>query len=320
MSSKISVGATVNEAFRFGMKRWQSVIRFFWLPMLLAIALIGGFVVATVDFKAAEALAGTGGMSLDMFKSVLRLPLPVFFIALTLCYLAIFVLMSGGVASIYRLVVHGEERTGIFQLRFDGPAIRVFLSYVILAAINIFIFGVALLIAAALAGTSPFSGFGAIAELFSAAAKAGPGEAAPTELVTRVIDEARPLMSAWVFSMIPLLYLGVKLAPFPAASAAENRLLLIGTFKMTFGHWWSIFLCMVLMMVALILLAVVVEIPYQILTSLGKALANQGAAAGVVGGVITLVATLAYLFYQVFVMAVQLALNAVIYRRLAYGD
>jgi hypothetical protein len=157
-------------------------------------------------------------------------------------------------------------------------------------------------------------------EFFTAAAKAKPGETLPTEMVTNIMAEARPLMTAWAYSFIPMLYLGVKLAPFPAASAAEDRLLLFGTFRMTFGHWWSMFFCFVLMAIAMILLSIVVEIPFQIITGLGGALAKQGAAAGVIGGVIVFIATLAYLVYQLFVVAVQLALNAVIYRRLAYGD
>lgn len=319
MSAKIPVGATVNEAFRFGLKRWTSIIRFFWLPMVVGIGVMMAIAAALVDFKMAQEL-GAGPHSIEDLKSILRAPLPAFFGAMTFGYLVIFLLMAGGAASVFRLIVHGEERPGIFQLRFDGPAQRVFFAFLITAVINLAVFGVALLIASATTGQSPFSGFGALAEFFAAAANAKPGETLPPDLVSRMMSEARPLMSAWTYSLIPMLYLGVKLAPFPAASAAENRLLLFGTFRMTFGHWWSMFFCFVLTFVAIILLAIVVEIPYAILTSLGKALAAQGAAAGAVGGLIVLISTIAYFIYQMFVIAVQLALNAVIYRRLAYGE
>lgn len=321
MSSKIPVGATVNEAFRFGMKRWPSVLRFFWLPIALGGGTIALLVGGLIDFKAAQAI-GAPTNSFAAFQSVLRVPAPVFFAAVAAAYAAVFLLMSGGVASIFRLVVHGEERRGIFQLRFDGPAIRVFFSYVVLMLINLAVFGAALLVASLVTGQSPFGGFAAIMQFFQEAAKADAAGASsmPTESVQRLMDEARPLMTAWAFSVLPLVYLGVKLAAFPAGSAAEDRLLLFGTFRMTFGHWWSIFFCFVLTFIALVLLAIVVEIPFNILVGLGKALAQQGGAAAAIGGLIVFLSTAAYLVYQFFVVAVQLALNAVIYRRLAYGE
>lgn len=319
MSSKIPVGATVNEAFRFGMKRWPTVLRYFWFPLVVAILVIAGLVMAMIDFKAAQSVSDAAP-SFAAFKSVLRVPFPVFLGVMTLGYVAVFVVMSGAVASIFRLVVHGEERKGIFQLRFDGPAIRVFLASIIVAVINFAVFGAALLVASIISGQAPFSGIGAIFDLFAFASNAKPGATMPTDLAARLATEAKPLMWAWLYALVPMLYLGVKLAPFPAGSAAEDRLVLFGTFRMTFGHWWSIFFSFVLMMVALILLAIVVELSFGIINGIGGALAQQGAAAGAIGGVIMLVSTVAYLFYQLIVLGVQLALSAVIYRRLAYGE
>ena len=41
MSERLPVGEVLNEAFQFGLKRWTSVLKYGWLPALLAIGVMG---------------------------------------------------------------------------------------------------------------------------------------------------------------------------------------------------------------------------------------------------------------------------------------
>ncbi|MBY0421248.1 MAG: hypothetical protein K2Q06_03015, partial [Parvularculaceae bacterium] len=146
MSAKVPVGATINEAFRFGWKRSGSVLRFLWLPVLLSFLLMFAVIGASIDFEAARAAKGEA----QQLSDILKVSTPAFFAMIVLAYCVAAFLVSGGAASIYRLVVHGEERRGLFQLRFDGPAMRTFFAFVILALISIVLSVIGIVVASIL--------------------------------------------------------------------------------------------------------------------------------------------------------------------------
>jgi len=85
---------------------------------------------------------------------------------------------------------------------------------------------------------------------------------------------------------------------------------------MTFGHAWSIFGVYVLFFIAM----VVMSILYTLTMSFFEVMASLGGAVALVGVIFALVQMAAVLFYQVFVMGVQMALQAIIYRRLKTGE
>ena len=101
MSGRVPAGEILNEAFQFGFYRWLTVFRF-----------------------------------ANSFSDILNVS-P--FTAVVLGVIAAIILMvafAGMFASVYRLVALGEDRPGFMQLRFDGPAQRVFMAQLILNAIN----------------------------------------------------------------------------------------------------------------------------------------------------------------------------------------
>ena len=84
----------------------------------------------------------------------LRVPVPVAAIIGLAAYIFVILLFSGVLASIYRLAALGEDRPGVFQLRLDGTAKRVFFALVILVFINVVISFVSVAAGLAITGTS----------------------------------------------------------------------------------------------------------------------------------------------------------------------
>lgn len=317
MAANLPVGATVNEAYRFGLNRMGTILRLFWLPTLLGMAILFGVLFSLIDFQKAQSAAPT---TLGEAVSLLRLPLPAFVAAVIVASLPMALLVSGAVASVYRLVALGEDRRGLFQLRLDGPAFRVFFASIIQGLINYGIFGVAALVVWATTRESPIDGLKAYFEFFMKMANAGAGAQPSPEDMRGLAVNARPFFLACMFAFLPALYLGVKLAPFPAASAAENRLVLFGTFRMTFGYWWSMFGSWVLFGVAFVLLSIVFGLGEGILQLVAKFLGQQGGAMAALGGGVALLLAVVRIVFQLFTLGVQLALPAVMYRRIAKGE
>ena len=75
-------------------------------------------------------------------------------------------------ASVYRLVALGEERPGLFHLRFDGPAVRVFWALIISGVISMVIWLIALAIALAAGGLGFGDYFRDMGEFFMTAINA----------------------------------------------------------------------------------------------------------------------------------------------------
>lgn len=317
MAARVSVGATVNEAFNFGLKRMGAVFKAFFLPILIGMLILGAVAMSLVDVTKAQ---GMHPHSLDDVASLLRVPLPVAVGAFFLGMLPMMVLVSGGSATIYRLVALGEERKGFLQLRLDGPAWRVFFAVLIQTLINYGVFIVAGLIAWAVTKQNPLDGLKAYFDFVMSVAAQGPSAQPSPEEIQAMIPKLGGLAYTGLIAVIPSLYLGVKLAPFPAASAAENRLALFKTFRMTFGAWWSMLWCWLLFIVAFLLVGIVVGLGESVLTLVQKFLETQGGAMAVFGVVIAIALAAFRIVFQLFTLGVQLALPASMYRRIERGE
>ena len=125
------------------------------------------------------------------------------------------------------------------------------------------------------------------------------------------------LVLSGFFAAPVLIYVNIKLVPFPPGSASENRLLLFGAFRMTAGHFWSILGLYILFILAMIVLGIV----YTLAMSFIELMASLGGAGAltIIGAIFTVVAFAAAIAYQVFVIGVQLSLQAIVYRRLKTG-
>jgi len=313
VSEKIRVGAVVGEAFEVGAKRWPALIRFFLLPVLVGGLLFCGVMAGMIDFAALR--AETHVEDLQSFEKLLRVPLPVFIGFFTAVQAVFLLLISGGAASFFRLVAIGEDRPGLAQLRLDGPAWRVFWSLAILLLISAAIYAAAIAAAASVTGQSPATWLQEMFDFMRTATADGGDAQLSHEKARELFEKLSPLMLAAGFAFIPMLYVGVKLAAFPAASAVEDRIALFQSFGMTFGHWWSILFSFILCAVAIVILLIVVGISLAVLHGVGVALLHGPSHIG--GLLVIAVAAILSIGLRLVIAAVRLALPAIIYRRLA---
>ena len=196
----------------------------------------------------------------------------------------------------------------------------MFWAQVVLAIINHSLYGIGFLAAATIAGQSPLESFGAIFRFFTivlAAAESG-AEPDPDQLLM-LVDHIGVFALAGLLTMIPLIFVNVRLAPFVAGSAVENRLLLFGAFNLTKGQFWSI----VGFYILLLLMLMVIGIAFTLISSIFEVLAALGSGGdgilALVGFVFAALLFVSYILYQSFIIGVQFAAPAVMYRRLKTG-
>lgn len=314
MSTKLPIGDTINEAFQFGLHRWGSVLRFAWLPVVVSMVVLLVTMLAIFDFAAfPDTDAEIGSVETG---DILRFPLPITVILGLVAYILMFLLFSGVLASIYRLAALGEDRPGVFQLRMDGPAKRVFFAFVILALVNFIVWSVSVTIGLSITGSS----WGEIANGFRQLIESPTLAEFDGNLAVGNNQDFAALIEVYFFSsllaIIPLLYVNVKLVPFAAGSAAENRLWLIGSLVKTTGHFWSMIGVIILLFIALIVTSIVFQVVMIIVMMLAGAFVAQGSGLAIVGAILFFAMFPASIWFSAFFYAVRLSLPAIIYRRL----
>lgn len=317
MSEKLPVGETLNEAFQFGLKRWGTVIRYGWATFAVAIAAFTAYAVAVIGpgvFKAAAS-----GEEINSMRDIFQMPIPTVIGLGVVVYAVVSLLFCGVIASLYRLVALGEDRPGIFHLRVDGPAVRVFASFFIIAVFNALIWAAALGISFAINGQDFGSFWRECVRLFELAAASETGEVSNAEVLSAFSTIFQSFMLGGLIALVPLLYLNIKLIPFPPGTAAENRLLLFGSFGLTMGHFWSILGAYILFIIFVMILTIIFQIALAVLQAIGGLATGMGGALAIVGAVLGVVVFLASLFFNIFLFGVQVSLRAIIYRRLATG-
>lgn len=319
MSEKLPVGDVLNEAFQFGLHRWATILRFAWLPVVLMIAVFLAYIFAVLDMTTFMALDGESG-DLEMLSDLLRVPMSVAVVVGIVLYIVLSIPIAGFIASVYRLVALGEERPGLFQLRVDGPAWRVFWAYIIMALISTLIWAGAAAAAFSLTGNSLPEVASAFYNLFAFAAEVDGASQPSPEMLDPFVNSFNAIFLAMLFALIPILYVNIKLTPFLPGSASENRLLLIGSFRMTFGHFWSILGIFILLIIFLLIISLIFQLAMVALQLLVSFLAVQGAGLEIVAMVLGILFIVVSIFFQAFIMAVQIAAPAIIYRRLSTGE
>ncbi|NNE41066.1 MAG: hypothetical protein HKN14_09150 [Marinicaulis sp.] len=317
MSDRLPVADTLNEAFRFGLKRWGTVFRYVWVPFLITIAMFGSIAAAGLNFEAFETLENVeNGGEFPGWDELFAMPLKTLGMLFIVAAIISWILFSGFMASIYRLVALGEERPGLFQLRLDGPAWRVFWSHVILQIINYGLLFIGMAIAMPMVGSSFAELFGVFGEIFRLAAE-NPNYTPSDEESWELLKPFAGIGLGILFAALPMMYVNIKLVPFPPGSAVENRLFLFGAFRITTGHAWSVFGILVLTFLALAIASTIVQLVAAIFETI--AALSGGGALGVIA-IVAMVIQLTMLFvFQAFAYAVQFGVAGVIYRRLKTG-
>ena len=315
MAEKFAVGEALNETFQFALHRWGSVLRFGWAPIALALAVTFGLAWTVLDIEALRA-AEDNPDGLSNIGDWLNVSAPAAIALVLIGSVIVSFILSGFMASVYRLVALGEERPGFVHLRFDGPAQRVFLANLIQSLINIGICAAAFLVASATSGISPGDAFDAFGEIMRIVSESG-GEVDESAFGESVAP-AGLFFLAILYAILPMIYVNIRLAPFLSGSAAENRLLLLGAFRLTAGNFWNLFFFYFLLTISLAVIVFAFQIVVGILDTL-SALPSSGVFAliGYIAGAISFIATIAF---QVFTYAIQFGAQGVIYRRLKTGE
>ncbi len=317
MAEKLAIGEALNETFQFALNRWGTVLRFGWAPMALVLIVSFGLVWSVFDMNALNGLEENPEAVLQL-DQILRMPVSAAILLAGAGSLLISFLLAGFMASVYRLVALGEERPGFVHLRFDGPAQRVFIANLIVALINFSIYGAAFMIASMSTGISPGAAFGAASEFFQLLLEsAETGGQIDEAAIGESVAPFGLFFVAGLFAILPVIIVNVRLAPFLSGSAAENRLLLVGAFRLTAGNFWAVFFFYLLLFVVMSLIAFIYQLVIQIVGTLG-ALPSSGIFA-LIGVIATALWVLATVAYQVFVYAIQFGGQGVIYRRLKTG-
>ena len=321
MAQSLSVGPVVNEAVRFARFRFLTVLRWGWAPVVLSGLIFLGAFSMVADFKALEALEASGDASFAAFLQTFKAPTPTIILVGLIAYAAVTYLFSGVIASVARLAALGEDRPGLFHVRVDGPTNRAFAATIILSLINLAIGAVALLIGEQLTAGSLKDAGPAFMELIAIMEKAEGGAIdAPMETIQRLNTALAPYWAGFWVALVPAIYVNTKLAIFPAASAIENRLYLLGSFRDTIGSFWSILGAIVLIGVFLAIAGLIVDLSLSIFDQIAAFLSGQGAGLGIIGGVIALAVGAARLAFNLFVYGVQFSMPAIIYRRLKFAE
>ena len=315
MSAKLPIGDTINEAFQFGLHRWFAVLRFGWLPTLAAMAVILVFAFAVFDFGSMPS-SETQLESFEEVQDVFRFPIPIVVLLGLAAYALIFYLMSGVLASIYRLAALGEDRPGIFHLRTDGPAMRVFFAFIILTLINIAISVASLSLGLSLSGSSWADVLESCRQLFAMAGDSELNDASSAEQMELLAAPFKAFGYGLLIATILSIYVNIKLIPFVAGSAAENRIILFRSFAMTTGHFWSLLGVMILFFLLYMVIAIAFQIVIAVLQGVMILLMGATSSFAIVGVLSVLVIFALSIWYSCFVYALQFGLQGIIYRRL----
>lgn len=317
MAEKFPVGLALNETFQFVLHRWTTILRFGLVPLLLAIVVTMALAYGLLDISGLQALENDN----DAFARIgdyLHLPVALTVLVALAGVMALAFILAGFMASVYRLVALGEDTPGWYNVRIDGPALRVFFANIILNAITTGIVLVGMLIASMVTGISVWGALGAFADLFRLVAEA---EASGTEpdpaVVLAVLAPIRTMALGYLFALVPMIYVNIRLSPFLAGSAAENRLLLAGSLALTKGNFWSLFGFHALLLLSLMALTIVFQLVVGIFDVLSEL--PSGGAFALVAAIAGAISFLISFAFQLFTMGIQLAGNAIVYRRLKTG-
>ncbi|MEL6362988.1 MAG: hypothetical protein AAFR21_18120 [Pseudomonadota bacterium] len=323
MSDRVEMGSVLTEAFNFAWQRLPTLIRYIWAPFLILIFLAGGLTAMAIDFDVVNARDGSANLDPEALTRMLKAG-PVELLGYAMIFVVVSMFLFAGVyTSVYRLVALGEERSDIIQLYTDGPAMRTFIAMLISSLINLVVFLIAIGAAQAITGKSIMSAVPSIMEIFSLSAEAemnGRQVEIPPDQMAKLGEGLVPLALGILLAIIPTVYVSVKLLPFAPATAVENRLALVKSFTMTFGHAWSIFGSIILFAIATFLLALIVELASGIIELFANLFQNMGGPMALVAILIAFIIMVAELIFQAFLINAQLALQAIIYRRIETGS
>jgi len=312
MSRQMPMTSVLNEAFRFGVSRYWTIVRCLLVPYL--ILLVGILIVLAflLDYSVLMDISDGYIAEAGLWAFLDAIFRPSFWGAIAILMIAGFILslpVMGAMTSLYRLVGLGEEPGGWFSLRFDGPMWRLVIASIIFTLIQYVIYSVSYGIAYSM---NPEVGYG-ISEFFAMmqTLNVETGDVGYEPDPQAILSFLGFIFVGGFITLVLSIMFLTKLAPFLAATACENRLMLISSWRMTKGNFWTILGAYILMLIAFFAL----NIAYGLVTLVIQTIV-------MFSGVMLLEAIYQIVDFAVnmaltaFMIGVQIAFAAVIYRKL----
>lgn len=309
---RIPIGTTAAEPLQFIRYRWKTVLKTLLAPVLLGYVVLVVATGAIID----PALLSVERENFGVFEA-LRTPIwlaaP---IAVFVALLAQF-LQAGATASIIRLVALGEAPPKWYRFRTDEPAQRVFWAGAVLLVLTLGLWGVVAVLVTAVTGQSPLAAWSVMVEIMS--------QQASGATVVVLSPESRAILgssSIWLFLMLGLvgnIVLSVRLAPFIAGAAVENRLILLKSIRMTRGYIGKILFALILFGLVLTMFSAAISIASQIITGVGTAFQAIGGPGTIFGALLLFIPSAMQFCAQILTIGAQAAFTSVVYRRLETG-
>ncbi|NHK27480.1 hypothetical protein FF098_006145 [Parvularcula flava] len=311
--TKLSLTSVLNESFQFGVSRFWTIIRCVLLPYIILVVGITIIALSLIDFQAIIEMADGGMSEPDNIDGFLDLVFRTnFWMSVFILYLASLVLMlplMGGMTSLYRLVGLGEEPGGWFNLRFDGPMWRLVIASLIFSVIQYIIWGIGFGVAYAL-NPQAMEGIGEMIAVFQNM-DFDTGNVGYDPDPSAIGALFGFFFLGWLITLILSIAILTRLAPFMAATACENRLMLLSSWSMTKGNFWVILGAYVMMVLGFVALQLI----YGMLTLVIQMIVTV-VSFGLLTAVYNIVDFAVNMAIAAFMLGVQVAFASSIYRKL----
>jgi hypothetical protein len=304
MSQKMPFSNLFMGSMNFGWQKLMTVFKALIIPLIIAGIGIFIIIMSLIDFgyfignvEDLEYATGPGEV-LAFFGETLRtdwkIALAILIIGSTLVSLPIY----NGYTKLSRYIGLGEEPQNWWAPSLDGPTWRMFFAHIIYGLLIQAGYALGFWIAY-LMNPEIFSSFGDLVDF----------EHDPSV----VLPFLGFFFTGFGIGFIINIIIGTKLAPFTAASACENRLMLINSWSRTKGHFWTILSSYIVLSLVIGVISMMLDLVFQVFTTTGTLMGDIGLLLVAIVTVVYIVAQIIFAFFQ---MGVMIAFPALIYKYL----
>jgi|GEM_PF-2855272 len=270
MSNKVPVFRSVGAAYSFLFNNFLEIIRMVWVP--IAITWIG---IAVLFFFVFAGLASSGGSQLPFDQAIEQFE--EFGEIIGLLALASFLMVFVVSMAPYRIYFDLPRGESIFYLRFGLPELRYFVFTIL--------FQILIGLVTALFGSLNAALIGMFADpVGEVAAVSAYALVIPVQSSEPQISSETLAFAFLIFLQVAaVIYLAIRLSLAPAIIAAERKVGLIRSWRLTRGNFWRLFFGAILMLfsilfvllVVFLLLSLVIGLPLSLVGSLSTEMVSN---------------------------------------------
>lgn len=304
MSNKVPVFWSVGAAYSFLFNNFFEIIRLIWLP----VAIIGiGTGVLFYTVFAGSVPSGSTQLPFDETIELIDEYANIIAAFGVAAFLMIFVITMAP----YRIYFDLPRGESIFYLRFGLPEFRYFIFTIlfqILLGLVTVLFGL----------LTEF-----LVPIFGGPSGSSLEISAYVPIIPAQISEQQMSSAALVYTLlillqvVALIYLSIRLSLAPAIIAAERKVGLIRSWRLTRGNFWRIFIGLILLVISILLVFIIVfllaglliALPFGLLGSLSTELLSDLEAQDISIGIGSLFTFLLLFLVQLCLLAVPLGMT-----------